>query len=35
MELALSAQDRAFAAEVRAFLDAELTEDLRAAGSSA
>jgi alkylation response protein AidB-like acyl-CoA dehydrogenase len=32
MELALSAQDRAFAAEVRAFLDAELTEDLRAAG---
>ena len=32
MELALSAEDRAFAAEVRAFLDAELTEDLRDAG---
>ena len=32
MELALSAEDRAFAAEVRAFLDAELTEELRDAG---
>ena len=32
MELAMSAEDRAFAAEVRAFLDAELTEELRDAG---
>ncbi len=32
MELALSDEDRAFANEVRAFLDAELSDELRAAG---